>query len=397
VSGSQHKILHVNDYPADGGGAEIIMARTAALQRAAGHEVTIVSATDLDQGPASVFRYVHNPVSRRQLALQLEFIRPDIVHLHNIYHVLSPSILIALKEYKHRRGCRVVMTAHDFHLICPNSGGSWYTVRSRRRQTCDPYRLRHWPYLLSRQWDHRGPVHSLLKLIQHIWNYRWHDSRDVLDAIIAPSRFLQKAFAAAGLQTIHLPHPAPPPQPPPTRPHDPLRLIFVGRVEPEKGLAEFLKILPQTFDALLTVVGAGGDMDRCLRICKERALTDRVVFLGRQQHAAVLRLMAQSHVLVLPSVVPESYGLCLIEALSVGTNLLVTHRGAAGELVAASGVGHVFRARHADSLEHQLALITQKHTVKTLNGFDVSEFLHQRGEAAYLRNLLDIYQEKKAA
>jgi glycosyltransferase involved in cell wall biosynthesis len=344
-----------------------------------------------------VFRYVHNRVSRRQLALQLDSLRPDVVHLHNIYHLLSPSILAALKEYKHRHGCRVVMTAHDFHLICPNSGGSWYTARSRRRQACDPHRLRHWPYLLSRQWDHRGPAHSLLKLLQHVWNYRWHDARHVLDAIIAPSRFLQEAFAAAGLSTIHLPHPAPPPEPAGARPHDPLRLIFVGRVEPEKGLAEFLEILPQAYEGLITVVGAGSDLERCRRICGQRGLTERVVFLGRQPHAAVLRLMAQNHVLVLPSLVPESYGLCLIEALSVGTNLLVSHRGAASELVAASGVGHVFRARHPESLAQQLTHIAQKHMEKSLNDFDVSEFLHQRGEAAYLRNLLDVYQGRIAA
>lgn len=59
---------------------------------------------------------IYNKNARRQIARLLADRRPDIAHLHNIYHHLSPSILLELK----RHGVPVVLTAHDLKLACPN-------------------------------------------------------------------------------------------------------------------------------------------------------------------------------------------------------------------------------------------------------------------------------------
>jgi len=398
MKGSKGRILHINDYPAGSlGGTEVLLARTVDLLREEGYEVETFTAVDLDDRRLTARRYVNNPVSRRELARRLESFWPDIVHLHNFYHLLSPGILSALADYKRRFAVRVVMTAHDYHLVCPNSGGTWFTVHSQRRQPVDPRRLRRWPYLLFRKWDHRGLHYSLLKLIQHIWHYRLGDRRNVIDVVISPSRFLQALFGQLGQNAIHLPPPAPPPYPRRQRPPDPLRLVFVGRVEPEKGLREFLELLPASFEGVFTIVGDGADMVRCRETLGRRGLEKRVTFLGRRPHNEVFDLIAQAHVLVLPSLVLESYAITVVEALAVGTNVLVSDRGAAIEIVQASGVGYLFRPGNADSLARQLERIVQCHREGNLNTFDVSEFLEQRGEPAYLRTLLHVYESKVAA
>src|SRR5437773_212327 len=120
------RILHVNDYPIeDGGGAEVMLARTLRLLRADGADVSLFTVADLPDRRLTVRRYLDNPVARQALAERLRCFRPDVVHLHNYYHVLSPGILVELERYRSQRPLRIVMTAHDYHLVCPNSGGNW--------------------------------------------------------------------------------------------------------------------------------------------------------------------------------------------------------------------------------------------------------------------------------
>ena len=125
------RILQINDYPLeDGGGAEVVIARTIELLRNGGADVALFTAADLPDRRPGVRRYLDNPIARRALSERLRTYRPDVVHLHNFYHVLSPGILAELERYRADRPLRVVMTVHDYHLICPNSGGTWYPRRS---------------------------------------------------------------------------------------------------------------------------------------------------------------------------------------------------------------------------------------------------------------------------
>jgi glycosyltransferase involved in cell wall biosynthesis len=385
------RVLQINDF-STGGGAEVVMARTTQLLRRAGWHVDVFTAADLADRRLSPRRYITNRVACRALAARLADFDPDVVHLHNYYHLLSPGILATLQVHKRRRPLRVVMTAHDSHLVCPDAGGTWFRGWSSVRHPVAGERLRRWPYLLSRRWDHRGLGHSLLKLVQHVWNYRLGDLRKVLDVVLCPSRFLQRLCAAAGQASAFLPYPTPPaPRGPLLRP-GPLRLVFVGRLEPEKGVHDFLRILPATFTGTFAIIGSGRDADRCRALCQRRGLEKMVTFRGRLPHDQVLELLGQFHVLVLPSLFLENSPLSLHEALAAGTNLLVSDRGGSPEIVADSGVGHVFTPGDVGSLATQLERIAYLQRQGMLNRFDASAFLDGRSEGAYLRRLLPIYE-----
>ncbi len=385
------RILQVNDFPLqDRGGAEVLLARTIALLRTAGAQVELFTGADLADCRPSARRYLDNAQARRALAERLRAFCPDVVHLHNFYHLLSPGILAELGPGRSPRP-RVVMTAHDYHLVCPSAGGIWYERGSGAARAIDPAQVHGPTYLLTRRWDHRGRAYSWLKLFQHAWNYRGHDRRRVPDVVICPSRFLEALVRPVVRATQLLPHPAPPPGYRRPRPAL-LQLIFVGRVEPEKGLCDFLEAVPPDFGATLVVVGDGSDVPRCQDTCARRRLALHVEFLGRMPHARALAAIAGAHVLVLPSRCLESYGLTLIEALAAGTNVLATDRGAMREMIEDAGVGYLFPPGDATSLAVQLGRIRQAHAAGTLNRFDVSAFLAARSESAYLRGLLQIYQ-----
>lgn len=391
------KVLQVNDYPpGPGGGAEVLLARTVALLREQGAAVEVFSAADLPDARRTVRRYLDNPIARHALAARLEALRPDVVHLHNFYHVLSPGVLLELRRHKRARPLRVVMTAHDYHLVCPSAGGTWFRSRVGTPRPIDPERVGSLGYLLSRRWDHRGRLFSWLKTLQHLWGYRLRGAHATLDDVICPSRFLQRLVGALGAPTVWLPHPAPPPVLAQLERPGPLHLVFAGRLEPEKGLHEFLCLLPADFGATLTVVGDGHERTVCEETCRRRGFGTKVRFLGRLNHADALAQIARAHVLVLPSRCLESYGLTLLEALAAGTNVLASDLGAMRETVEAAGVGYLFKPGDALGLARQLARIAERHADGTLNRFDVRAFLAQRSEAGYVRGLLRVYAGKAA-
>jgi glycosyltransferase involved in cell wall biosynthesis len=365
------------------------MARTLALLRAAGWDARPFTRADLPDPRLTARRYLNNRVARASLRRTLDEFRPDVVHLHNYYHLLSPGVLVELARYKRRIGVRVVMTAHDYHLICPNSGATWYHGGEPRPADLD--RVRSLGYLLGRRWDRRGRTYSALKLTQHVWHYRRTDRRTVIDLVLCPSRYMQAAVARAGRPAVWLPNPNPPFLLGGVKRPVELTLVFAGRIEPEKGLVRLLEMLPPDFGGKLLILGEGVDRTAAEAVCARRGFTGRVAFLGRRPHAEAIADIAAAHVLVLPSRWDENYPLSLIEALAAGTNLLVADRGGMREIVEDAGVGYRFRPDDAASLADQLRAVRNAHAAGMLNSFDTTAFLAGRDEASYLAGVLRAY------
>jgi glycosyltransferase involved in cell wall biosynthesis len=385
------RVLHVNDYPTDDlGGTEVLMARTLTLLRAAGWDAHPFTRADLPDQRLTPVRYLDNRVARVALRRTLREFGPEVVHVHNYYHLLSPGVLVELARYKSKTGARVVMTAHDYHLVCPNSGATWY--RGAEPMPADLDRVHSWGYLLGRRWDRRGRLHSALKIAQHVWHYRRTNHRQVIDLVICPSRFMQEAVARVGRPTVWLPNPNPPTLPGRVKRPPELTFVFAGRVEPEKGLVRFLEMLPADFTGRLLVLGDGEDRRAAEAIVHRRGLGDRVAFLGRRPHSETLGIIAAAHVLVLPSRWDENYPLSLIEALAAGTNLLVADRGGMREIVRDAGIGYLFVPDDAISLGEQLRAIGEAHAAGSLNAFDATAFLSGRDEASYLAGVVHAYE-----
>ncbi len=365
------------------------MDTTVSLLRGRGIEVDVFTGDDVPSMRRTPLGYIDSRRARRALKARLDRFRPDVVHLHNFYHLLSPGILETIAAHRQHHPVRVIMTAHDFHLVCPSSG--MLHVRRGDPRPADADRLGDTGYLLTRRWDERGMTHSMLKLAQHIWNYRLHRRRGIIDCVICPSRFLEGVLSKFDLPTVFVPHPVPEPHRGDGRPTGELRLVFAGRVGPEKGLVTLLEALPAAFPGRLTIVGDGPQLERCRAVTRRRGLEAIVELTGRLSHDDTMAVVGRSHVLVLPSVCYENHPLSLLEALAAGTNILVSDLGGMREIVADAGVGFVFDPRDPRSLRQALARIVDAFRDGTLNGFDVSGFLRQRGTEAYVDRLVETF------
>lgn len=389
------RVLHVNDYRT-AGGAERVMDQTVALLRERGHEVETFTIDDVPGHRLTAWGYIYSRHTRRVLSHAIARFKPDVVHLHNYYHALSPSILDALAMAKHSSNLRVVMTAHDYHLGCPNSGMRWF--RCGVAHSADPWRLSQWSYLLTRRWDHRGLAHATLKLAQHVWNYRLADRRRVIDLVICPSEFMREFIARTGLPTRRVANPVSLAAPPAaTKASGSLRVVFAGRVEPEKGLVEFLETVPIDTGWTLEILGDGSAIESCKSVCDRRGIAKRVAFRGHVDATTALASIAASHLLVLPSRWNENAPLVLIEALASQTNVLACDLGGMAETTREAGVGYLYRPNDAADLARAWREIISRHAAGELNRFDVTDFLRRREPRFYLDQVLDAYAGKHSS
>lgn len=323
----QFRSLHLADTDGsslNGGGAEIIFDATVRAARDLGHDVTVMTA-DPVRTPLS---YVYSRRHYRSVLAVLERSRPDLVHLQNYYHFLSPSVLAAIREYKRAQpSTRVVFTAHDFHLICPNSGFQHFVHSRPVSYDVDRPRFR-WFH----KFDRRSWAHSALKLAQHTYAYRIRHLHRVIDAIISPSELIATALHNAGVSIpVHvLRNPIAIAPAPVSAARS--GLAFLGRLTPAKGLLPFAELLEREgVRCRIDVYGDGPQRNDLVDFAGRSRFVDLAIH-GRIRHEDIANALGRHVALVYPSTWLENAPLALVEAAQVGLSLVVPHQGGAREM-----------------------------------------------------------------
>ncbi len=112
---------------------------------------------------------------------------------------------------------------------------------------------------------------------------------------------------------------------PPPPPGNPPRALFIGRLEPYKGVDFMLRALERVPELRLDVVGSGPELHRLRTLARALAVEDRVKWWGEYPDEDLPRRMADADFLVLPSVsVQEMFGMVLLEAMAAGRPVITT-------------------------------------------------------------------------
>ncbi len=351
------RILHVNKFLYRRGGAEAYMLDLAELQRAAGHEVeiwgmhhpenpdglplsdTFAPHVELDPPPGGIAglraggRMVWSPASARGISAALARFRPDVVHCHNVYHQLSPSILRAVS----RTGTRLVMTLHDYKLACPS-----YQMLDHGRpcRACVDGGLRQ--AAVRRCKGGSLPASALLSLESGL--HRRLGAYDGVDVLVSPSRFLAGVMTDAGvdggrLQVINhfvdldeagaeraTPRPG--------------GFVFAGRLSHEKGVDTLVRAVGLAAGTSLDVAGDGPER-AALEALAEQVAPGRVRFHGRLDKQALRPLVAGALATVVPSRWYENQPMTILESYALEVPVVVTAMGGMPELVDAGSDGLV--------------------------------------------------------
>lgn len=378
------KILLVNNFHYLRGGAERAYFDLGKLLEDRGEEVAYFSTInprnkpskfnsyfvrdyDLDKSYGILtrlkiaFRIIYNREASRKMKKIIKDFQPDVVHLHNIYHHLSPSVLRVLKKYD----IPVVMSLHDYKLVCPDYkmfrqgkiceqclGGKFYNC------------LRH--RCISGSWGK-----SLLLTLEAYIHSKLLKTYQRVDLFISPSHYLKDIFVRSGFKENKIK----------VLPHFLFSeewkeeevesggdyFLYFGRLSPEKGVDILIQALSQANNLELKIVGEGSERSNLESLVREKGLGGRVEFLGFKQGEGLKKIIQNAQAVVFPFVWAEVFGYTILESLALGVPVIASRAGAAPELVKDGENGFLFEQGNPEDLKKKMLTLSKKDNNTALN------------------------------
>ncbi|MBU1404948.1 MAG: glycosyltransferase family 4 protein [Proteobacteria bacterium] len=321
--------------------------------------------------------FIHSAEAVRKIEQLIDKERPDIAHLHNIYHQLTPSIIPVLKKH----GVKVVVTLHDYKLICPS-----YIALDKGEicTACDGAAF--WRPLSRHCQDSR--LQEILLMAEGFW-HRWRRSYEAVDLFLAPSRFLadltsrriQREKIAVLPNGIDLQEYTPD--------YDDTGYgLYFGRLSKEKGIETLLEAHSSLGSSLpLKVVGTGPLSDRLARDFPAAE------FLGYKSGEELTTLIREAAFVVAPSEWYENCSMVVLESMALGKPVIGSNIGGIPEQIEDGGTGFLFPMGDTAALAARMGDLARNKDLRISMGRAARRKLEN--EFSLLRhceNLQQIYQ-----
>ena len=352
------KILQINNYADPVGGAEVYALALTRELAERGHQVLFFGTSPDREEDAQALRIVrrprydvrflyHDPLVRNSLEATVARSRPELLHLHNVF-----SLGVDVLEFLGSTRIPIVQTVHDFGLLCPNSWCVWgdgTPCPGGVGAKCFLHDCqRNYPY------DPEVALHTLLKQ---------RTLAGIVDLAICPSRYLAERMRASGARDVrHLNYFIDPIAAGAAGERDQRELVYIGRLEPEKGVEHLLEAMPHILrvDPLvhLTVIGGGTLEGPLAERARGLGLGSSATFMSHVPRSELGRIYATATACVLPSIWSENSPLVAYECLAAGLPMVASRIGGIPELVQEGLCGFTFTPRDPrDLAEKALRLL----------------------------------------
>jgi glycosyltransferase involved in cell wall biosynthesis len=349
------KIILVHCHYQQPGGEDVVFEQERQLLERAGHQVVVFirSNEGLDsysglQQLMLMQKAVWNDEMRRELAEVLRVEKPDVVHVHNTWVKISPSIYAACRE----AGVPVVQTHHNYRLMCP--AGTFF----RDGGTCEEC-MEHTLWRSVRYGCYRNsrPVTAAkaLMLAVHRGLHTW--DRDI-DCHIVLTEFAKSKFLRGGLPAENVfikpnfVHPDPLGNGNGNCPRigEEKYALFAGRLAPKKRVTTVLSAWSRLRTRIpLMIVGGGSEREELEQEAAKDHLST-IVFRGTLPHDETLAAMRGARFLIFSSEWYETFGLTMVEAFACGIPVICSRVGAMQEIVDDGRTGLHFNPGDAEDL-----------------------------------------------
>jgi glycosyltransferase involved in cell wall biosynthesis len=335
------RILLVHNVYRDRYGEDVVVDEEHALLKLHGHAVDRHGADNatIAGGWATLRTAWQAPYSNRErdrLLRRIETFRPDVVHVHNFFPLLTPSVFDACEA----AGVPAVLSVHNYRLVCP--GATFF----RAGAVCEKC-LRGSAYNAARHGCYRGSRLGSLAVARMVERHRTAGTwQRKVDCFIVFTEFARAKLMEAGFPGDRIA----------VKPNA-VRIgssveradgdgaaLFVGRLAAEKGVATLLSAW-RDLDLPLRIVGDGP-----LRALAQQAKQASIIWLGRLSPDGVAEEMRRARFLVMPSEWYEGFPLVVAEAMARGLPIIASNLGGLGELVRDGATGLSFTAGDATDL-----------------------------------------------
>jgi glycosyltransferase involved in cell wall biosynthesis len=397
----------INNYHYLRGGSECAYFDMAKILEKNGHEVAFFSTKNQKNLPSQwekyfvyapdftdpsigwlekikiAFRLFYNFEAKRNLEKLLKEFKPDVSHLHNIYHHLSPSIIGVLKKNK----ISTVMTLHDYKLISPSYN---LFVRGKIWEASQPDK--YWRCFTDRCINN-SYVKSLVGALES-YLHHWFSVYEKIDAFISPSHFLIEKFREFGFkkEITFLPNPVFAEEMKGEPAGGEKYILYYGRLSAEKGIGDLLKAYQNiNTDVTLKIIGEG---PLKVELKKQAAeLSDKIIFTGRLEGENLWREIKGAEFIVAPSLWYENAPYSVIESLALGKIVLAAKIGGLAELVRDGENGFLFAAGNADDLKERMEYILAHPELKGVIGPKAIASTKLNSPEEYYRGLMAYYKK----
>ena len=383
------KHLIVNDYVI-GGGAESVYNQYVDFFENIESDSVMRFHSENDE-ERTILRYIFNIKYFLKMKRLLLNNPPEFIWVHNYYHILSPSILLAIKLYATKS--KVIYIAHDYHLVCPNPSLMGYKHKK-------PFNLdekKHWSINFLKSSDFRGWKYSVLRKLQWLIAYKILNLHDVFDKVVSPSSYLkdtlQLHYPKLDIEIIRNPIDFEIERVRQTITVGGKRdaeLLFVGRLSYEKGLQQFIQLLDAiSFDKVqcLKIIWDGPELNVLKEIVSTLCADDKVKFLGRLDTASVYEEIQATDCMVLPSICLENAPITVVEAAINEKPIILNEIGSLSSFGRQVGNAFYFTMEDRQSLIDCLGVITGGASLLKVNVDDFSK-------ATFLRKIIKITGQK---
>jgi glycosyltransferase involved in cell wall biosynthesis len=400
------KILLVNKYYHYSGGPEKVMLQSKEKLESLGDEVILFSMHHPRNLSSPYSRYFVSNVdyngsnsllnkiritlnvfysweAQRKIQQLLNEEKPDIAHLHNIYHQISPSILPVLRN----RNIPIVMTLHDFKLVCPN-----YTFL-RDGKVCEECEGRHFYKAIKYRCVKDSYWASLICSSEMYFHRFWRIYQELVDVFIVLSQFSKNKMIQYGIpeeKLLLLPNyidlPVNGSQKNPGE-----YVLFAGRLSEKNGISTLIRAMEKIKHVPLVVAGEGELLSSLKEHVKEKRWGN-VTFTGFLTGEKLKQTIANSLFTVFPAICYHNCPMSILESFSFGKPVIGSCLGSIPELIEDGVDGLLFEPGNVEDLAEKIRYLYHHPLSAQKMGISARNKVEEKhSEEEYYHRLFGLY------
>jgi glycosyltransferase involved in cell wall biosynthesis len=402
------KILLANKYYYLKGGAEVSFFETAKLLENKGHKVVFfsmqhprnytseyekyfVSNVDYEKKGfrykiAILLKLLYSLEAKKKIEKLIEREKPDIAHLNNIYHQISPSILHSLKKIR----IPMIMTLRDYKMVCASY------LMLNNRNVCDACKDGRYYNCFIKSCVKKSRAKSLLNTIEMYLDHKILNIYDLVDVFISPSRFLKSKLEEMGFKKkiVYLPNFVNLEEFQPEYSWQENSIVYFGRLSKEKGLFTLIEAV-KGLDVKLKIIGEGPIRESLEHRAKSKEIKN-IEFMGYKSGEDLKNKIRKSMFVVLPSEWYENNPRSIIEGFALGKPAIGARIGGIPELVRDNETGLTFEPGNADDLREKIKELLGNSSLLKKMGENARRFVEtELNPEKHYQKLMEIYQRAK--
>ncbi len=378
------KILQVHNWQRGGGGEGVIFEATTRILREQGHEVSVMerdsdSVRDLWGRIHAFTDGIYSRSVKKELSFSLAIDPPDVVDVHNLSPLLSPSVLIACRQLN----IPVVLRCQSYRLICPTG------FHFRKRAVCELCcsGREYWCVLKNCRGNIFESVgYALRSGVARYWGF----FRDNVTYYVPPTEFVKSRLVNSGFpeeSIIVVPNMISVPDLGDDVSGEGDYVAYAGRISPEKGIDILLDSARQTG----LPIRLAGDYSPMPELAKTAPANAE--FVGHLNRDKLAEFYQNARFSVVPSLWYEPFGMVVSEAMSYGLPVIASSTGGIPEIIENGITGFLVKPGNSEEMARKMKLLWEDRNLRQQMGeASRKKAIREYSEDVYYVRLMAAYK-----